>query len=183
MNQNGEICPVCNKFIKAPGCYMHIPKCGVPKGTKSLHHKRKVKKKKDKYFMKRFKLVCPYCKKYFKINIIYFHTKKCKYENPRNTTSKKNKILSWIYFLQCKNYIKIGRTNNILKRMVEIQCFNPFPLKLLLVFEGGSKQEASLHTRFGKDRIKGEWFLLSPHLKRYIIKNQSEIKVESLSLI
>ena len=182
MNKNGRVCPACNKFIQTPGCYVHIPKCGIPKGKKPLQYERKVRRK-NKDFMKRIKLVCPYCKKYLKISILYFHIKKCKYENPIKTSSKKNKTLSWIYFLQCKNYIKIGRTNNILKRMIEIQGLNPFPLKLLLVLKGDSKKEASLHARFRKDRIRGEWFILSTQMKAYIIKNQSEIKIDSLSLI
>ena len=182
MNKSGEVCPACNKFIQAPGCYVHIPACGIPKENKPLQYKRRIKRK-NKVFIKKLKPICPYCKKHLKPSILYIHIKKCKYENPTNISSKKNKTLSWIYFIQCKNYIKIGRTNNIVKRMVEIQCFNPFTLKLLLVFKGGSKKETSLHARFRKDRIRGEWFILSTQMKTYIIKNQSEIKIDSLSLI
>jgi hypothetical protein len=65
-----------------------------------------------------------------------------------------------IYFIQQgKNGpIKIGFTDNIEKRLKELQTANPYKLNLLLCINGNLKSEKELHKRFEQHRLNGEWF-------------------------
>jgi len=59
---------------------------------------------------------------------------------------------------------KIGRTNNIERRLKEIATCNPYPITLIDSFkvEDSVLSEKSLHQKMDKYRVWGEWFLL-PH--------------------
>lgn len=78
-----------------------------------------------------------------------------------------------IYFIQETgrqvNYIKIGYTRNKAKsRLQTMQTANPSKLKILLTMEGNQAIEKSLHNKFSKDNVIGEWFYPSEELQRYI---------------
>lgn len=73
-----------------------------------------------------------------------------------------------IYFVRsyCKKFIKIGTTENLQRRLKELQSANPLPLKLLAVIDGSYQSEAGLHEIFAKQRVQGsEWF-----------RNQGDVK-------
>lgn len=77
-----------------------------------------------------------------------------------------------LYFIQGQNTpggpIKIGLANNVDSRLRDIQACSPIPLHVLHKLSGASREvETSLHVRFGKDRLHGEWFT-HRMLKRYI---------------
>lgn len=73
-----------------------------------------------------------------------------------------------VYFIRsyCKKFIKIGTTENLQRRVKELQAGNPLPIKVLAVIEGSYQTEAGLHLIFSKQRVgKSEWF-----------RNQGDVK-------
>lgn len=77
-----------------------------------------------------------------------------------------------IYFLQGDNdYIKIGYTIDVSRRVQFLQTGSPTRLKLLGVMEGRVDTEAALHRRFERSRIIGEWFKPSQAILDYIAQN------------
>lgn len=70
-----------------------------------------------------------------------------------------------VYFISGENgNIKIGITQDIVKRMESLQCGSSAKLKLLAVARGGAKYEKELHERFSQARVRGEWFEPVPEL-------------------
>jgi hypothetical protein len=58
--------------------------------------------------------------------------------------------------------VKIGRTNNPLRRVQEIRNMNPtFHMPLILKSDNMEVEERYLHIAFKDKRIEGEWFELS----------------------
>ena len=75
--------------------------------------------------------------------------------------------------------VKIGKANNVKKRLEELQIGNPVKLNLLLKIEYESEKQAydaelSLHRLFAKKRIRGEWYKLElydlPRISAYLKK-------------
>lgn len=67
----------------------------------------------------------------------------------------------WIYFLQGDDGgpIKIGHTITIRYRSQTVNCGYPFgTLRHVGLILGTTGIEKTLHERFAKDRIRGEWF-------------------------
>lgn len=80
-----------------------------------------------------------------------------------------------IYFIQdsASHNIKIGFTSaeDADGRRAALQTGNSAELVLLRTIPGGKRiTEATLHRRFAKDRVAGEWFRPSPDLLRFIIE-------------
>lgn len=74
-----------------------------------------------------------------------------------------------IYFIQGHNkFVKIGTTNNLPKRLIELQNSNPVKLKLKAIMDGGYQTEAGLHFLFKKYRYKGEWFKYTREVEWFI---------------
>ena len=67
-----------------------------------------------------------------------------------------------IYFVQAEigGPVKIGYTiaESAGKRVAELQCGCPWPLKLVFTMPGTPQTEAKLHRRFAHLRVHGEWF-------------------------
>ena len=63
-----------------------------------------------------------------------------------------------VYFLRFQNYVKIGKTNNIYKRMSSLQTNIPFKLDCVLLLNGGYSKEKELHDLFVDYRVSGEWY-------------------------
>jgi hypothetical protein len=57
---------------------------------------------------------------------------------------------------------KIGRTNNVERRLKEIATCGPYPLKIVDYFHTNNcvSAEKQLHEKMGQYRVWGEWFLL-----------------------
>lgn len=58
--------------------------------------------------------------------------------------------------------VKIGLAADPAARLAGLQTGNPQPLKLLYSHEGGRELESHLHATFFDQRIRGEWFDLTP---------------------
>lgn len=68
-----------------------------------------------------------------------------------------------VYILKAGPYYKIGRTNNVDRRMGEICPKLPFEAEIVHVIEAHNMYEieAELHRLFNEKRANGEWFELS----------------------
>lgn len=72
-----------------------------------------------------------------------------------------------VYFIYCAGRIKIGYSDGLRTRLKQIAACSPFPPVALLVVSGTVKLERQLHARFAEDRLHGEWFALSPKMRRF----------------
>lgn len=75
-----------------------------------------------------------------------------------------------VYFIQAgdNGAIKIGYTDNVNKRLKQIQTGNPYKLNLLKVINGNYETERTIHKLFSKDRLEGEWFTPTKELLKFI---------------
>lgn len=67
---------------------------------------------------------------------------------------------SAVYFVQQGNGgpIKVGTTNDLQRRLAQLQTASPSDLVLIAVAPGGAELEASIHARCAEFRLRGEWF-------------------------
>jgi hypothetical protein len=65
-----------------------------------------------------------------------------------------------LYIIKCGKYIKIGSTDNIERRLKNIQHSNPFKITLLYHGVGLGYLESTLHNIHKDDHHHGEWFHL-----------------------
>lgn len=80
---------------------------------------------------------------------------------------------SVVYFVgDDQGYVKIGYAACADGRLRDLQVAHATELKLLLAIPGGPDLERELHRRFGVDRVRGEWFRLSPSIIKYISESQ-----------
>lgn len=75
-----------------------------------------------------------------------------------------------VYFLKAKSLglIKIGFSGNVAKRVSSLQTSSPDDLLLMKIIKGGQKVEATLHQKFAKLRVRGEWFSPDKELVDFI---------------
>lgn len=79
-------------------------------------------------------------------------------------------IKSGVYFVQESGMmaIKIGVAKDVDGRVREMAVGTPHLLVVLAVVNGDRRVEQSLHARFARARIRGEWFRPVPELLAYI---------------
>jgi len=73
--------------------------------------------------------------------------------------------------------VKIGTTRDIRKRLVDLQCGSPIPLRLLASCAGGNSVELAYHRRFAAHRLHGEWFERHDELEAEIARLKAEAEV------
>jgi predicted transcriptional regulator len=69
----------------------------------------------------------------------------------------------YLYVLECEQYYKIGRTNNLKNRFTAIRTANPFEVKLIICIFSYDKNiihilEQQLHRQYMSIRHRNEWF-------------------------
>lgn len=64
--------------------------------------------------------------------------------------------------------IKVGWSNDPLKRLRNLQQHHPYELKLLGFVPGTRSYEQSLHERFNRLHLRGEWFKADDELLSFI---------------
>lgn len=74
-----------------------------------------------------------------------------------------------IYFIQTADnqFVKIGVTEDPIRRMAGLQTSTPYTLKLLAVMPGGREEESAIHLRFRRYAVRGEWFRTAFDVARY----------------
>lgn len=74
-----------------------------------------------------------------------------------------------IYFIRSGEFVKIGHcVRDPIRRLEKLQVGNPVTLELIGLCEGERCDELAWHGRFGKLRVRGEWFRLEPKLFKAI---------------
>jgi hypothetical protein len=75
-----------------------------------------------------------------------------------------------VYFVQASHAkaIKIGFSTRVEDRIKGLRTGTHARLKPLGHVPGNREDERALHTRFAKDRIRGEWFRATPGLLAFI---------------
>lgn len=85
-----------------------------------------------------------------------------------------------IYFIQnaVNKAIKIGFSQDVDKRLVQLRCATPDELALIGVIPGSMSDEKALHQQFKRYRLSGEWFSpkenLLKEIGRLLEKHQSK---------
>lgn len=77
---------------------------------------------------------------------------------------KRTSVWGWIYFIMAENgLVKIGRSDNIVKRYGELRSMSPVKLELFHAVTTSNciNAEAWLHAQFAIRRDHGEWFNIS----------------------
>jgi hypothetical protein len=89
-----------------------------------------------------------------------------------------------VYFIRCNEFVKIGITLDVKKRLASLQSSCPYPLELLAAAKGGSLEEYAMHARFRAELVRGEWFNLTVRLQDYIqgVKDGSSLPLPTATL-
>lgn len=83
---------------------------------------------------------------------------------------------SFIYFVQSREFIKIGWSENWRRRLANMQTSNPDPIKVLLVLTRPKSWEADLHKQFAAHAHRGEWFKDHPDIRTFIKERKEECR-------
>jgi hypothetical protein len=85
-------------------------------------------------------------------------------QEPRKTSPE------CVYFIKCQQHIKIGLTSMpIEKRLGTLSSGSAAKMKVLATIKNASVSvERSLHERFAKYRVRGEWFAAASEILAYI---------------
>jgi hypothetical protein len=69
-----------------------------------------------------------------------------------------------LYFVRCRDAVKIGRATDVFPRLVQIQAHNPVDVDCLCRLPGRGFEERQWHAYFRDLWIRGEWFEWVPEL-------------------
>ncbi|QTH19613.1 GIY-YIG nuclease family protein [Rhizorhabdus wittichii] len=87
---------------------------------------------------------------------------------PPRPPRRKPKVLSgqpYVYFIgERRGPVKIGTSNDVMRRLCDMQVSYPRRLSVLAVTPGGADIERMYHQHFAGDRMSGEWFRRTPAL-------------------
>jgi hypothetical protein len=83
------------------------------------------------------------------------------------------------YFIRHTDYVKIGKTRNVPRRLTQFQEATPIKLEMLLVVAGDREKE--FHRLLRLHRFSGEWFHLTAEVQAFIVELRSE-SVEYLAV-
>lgn len=72
-----------------------------------------------------------------------------------------------VYFatIREQNVVKIGCSFDPDSRLKEIQVGCPFEVKIEATLPGHHTEEQAIHRRFADDRLRGEWFTITPMIE------------------
>lgn len=81
---------------------------------------------------------------------------------------------SGVYFVRCREFIKIGSTGNARKRLASLSVSIPYELDLLAFLGTPDRQSAyvlekRLHEQFASCRFRGEWFRDHADIRAFIL--------------
>ena len=73
-----------------------------------------------------------------------------------------------VYVIGFADYVKIGWSENVKRRLFDVQKHAPEKLVLYTLFAAKPETERKLHRRFKRIRLHGEWFALTHSLKSWV---------------
>lgn len=65
-----------------------------------------------------------------------------------------------LYMVRCNEYVKIGVSENVSRRMIDLQSSNPYELELIYEGKGEGILEEAWHTKYANSHHRGEWFYI-----------------------
>lgn len=74
----------------------------------------------------------------------------------------------YIYAIRADNLVKLGWSRQPCLRFSKIQSDNAVACDLLGCIAGDEAAEAALHVRFGRHRVRGEWFAWSDEIAEFV---------------
>ena len=75
---------------------------------------------------------------------------------------------TWVYFMECGKFIKIGRAINPRSRLGGMQSGCPYPIKFLAAFEGLESMEKEMQDSFTDCHHRGEWYHATDDLYAFV---------------
>lgn len=76
--------------------------------------------------------------------------------------------LEYVYFVRGGDWVKIGRSTDVIARVRDLQTTSPLDLRIAVIVHGDNRLESRLHRRFASLHIRGEWFRCEPPLSSLI---------------
>lgn len=88
-----------------------------------------------------------------------------------------------IYFVQTADnqFVKIGKADDVAKRLSGLQTGAAQKLKLLATMPGGHEEERAIHQRFDHLRTQGEWFYSTPEIVTFAVKSTALLNADIAS--
>jgi hypothetical protein len=88
-----------------------------------------------------------------------------------------------IYFVQTADnqFVKVGKADDVAKRMSGLQTGHPQKLKLLATMPGSHDEERAIHQRFSHLRTSGEWFHSTPEIVTFAVKSTALLNADIAS--
>lgn len=87
-----------------------------------------------------------------------------------------------VYFITDGIFTKIGKADDVNKRLKELQTGNPKKLQIKLSIEGGETEEKKLHKVFHRRRMVGEWFIIDFDYDEEFILEIIDLKFENIKV-
>lgn len=76
-----------------------------------------------------------------------------------------------VYFVRCQNYLKIGWSDDVEKRVETLQTASPFSLFLVATIPNKTKLfERTLHKQFAHLHWRGDWFRFDDQLQDFVFR-------------
>jgi len=84
-----------------------------------------------------------------------------------------NPTITYVYFIVCGKYVKIGISSRPKSRLYSVQVDSPFKCKLESTIKLKGKHEAlelekEIHNKFSHLNKRGEWFKYNKEIKDYL---------------
>lgn len=77
-------------------------------------------------------------------------------------------MTGFVYFIACGDRVKIGYSEDPVKRLAKINSDSPWPCELLGYVKAGDFPESEIHQRFAPVRLHSEWFALTDEIRAFI---------------
>ena len=77
---------------------------------------------------------------------------------------------TYIYFIKCGDFVKIGKAKDVAARMKDLQIGNPYPLELLITIKEDFISEKDVHKFLieKNQQHQGEWFYYGEEIISFI---------------
>ena len=80
---------------------------------------------------------------------------------------------TYLYFIRCGDFIKVGYASDIEAILRQFRRFNPVPVSVLGYVRGGATLEREVHKLFGAFHVRGEWFDVAPELLAFAAEHSA----------
>lgn len=74
--------------------------------------------------------------------------------------------------------VKIGFSENPFSRFAKLQSDSPVALRIERMTNGEVHEERALHRRYAAERVRGEWFTLTPDIEAWMASLPAAIRTE-----